>query len=139
MALFSGVNESVWEHMKLLFYPMFIFAIFQSLFFKNSKHFWKIKLRVIILGLFLIPVIYYFYNGAITKSSDWINIMIFVVSIAIAYLYENRLFKSEKHFKTTKKEAIVILIVIAILFGVFTFYPIEIGIFLDPSTNQYGV
>ena len=34
-ALFSGVNESTWEHMKLLFWPMLLYAIVQSFFFKD--------------------------------------------------------------------------------------------------------
>ena len=40
IAPFSGVNESTWEHMKLLFWPMFIFAIVQSFFFRDRKDFW---------------------------------------------------------------------------------------------------
>ena len=28
-AAFSAVNESTWEHMKLLFFPMFVFSVFQ--------------------------------------------------------------------------------------------------------------
>ena len=39
---FSAVNESTWEHMKLIFWPMLFFAIFQSFFFKSSKCFWHI-------------------------------------------------------------------------------------------------
>ena len=31
-APFSGVNESTWEHMKLLYWPLLLFAIFQSFF-----------------------------------------------------------------------------------------------------------
>ena len=27
VALFSAVNESIWEHLKLLFYPMVLFAV----------------------------------------------------------------------------------------------------------------
>ena len=34
IAPFSGVNESTWEHMKLLFFPLFLFALIQSRFFK---------------------------------------------------------------------------------------------------------
>ena len=78
IAPFSGVNESTWEHMKLLFWPTFIFAIIQSFFFKEHKNFWCIKLRGILLGLSLIPVIFYTYNGVIGKSPDWINIAIFL-------------------------------------------------------------
>ena len=66
IAPFSGVNESTWEHMKLLFWPMFIYAIIQSFFFKNREDFWCIKLRGILLGLGLIPIIFYTYNGMVT-------------------------------------------------------------------------
>ena len=53
IAPFSGVNESTWEHMKLLFFPLFIFALFQSFFFKEYKNFWWIKLFSTLLGLAL--------------------------------------------------------------------------------------
>ena len=53
---FSGVNESTWEHMKLLFWPMLIFAIFESFFFKDYESFWCIKLKGILLGLGSIPL-----------------------------------------------------------------------------------
>ena len=38
VAPFSGVNESTWEHMKLLFWPLFLFALIQRLFFKNQEN-----------------------------------------------------------------------------------------------------
>ena len=40
VAPFSGVNESTWEHMKLLFWPLFLFALVQRLFFKDQKNYW---------------------------------------------------------------------------------------------------
>ena len=96
IAPFSGVNESTWEHMKLLFWPMLLFAVVQSFFFHNRKEFWCIKLRGILLGLITIPVLFYTYNGVIGKSPDWLNITIFFVSAVVSYLYETRQFKSEK-------------------------------------------
>ena len=86
LAPFSGVNESTWEHMKLLFVPMFIFAIVQSFFFKDRADFWCVKLRGILLGIILIPVLFYTYNGVIGSSPDWINIVIFFISAAISYI-----------------------------------------------------
>ena len=83
IAPFSGVNESTWEHMKLLFWPMFIYAIVQSFFFRDREDFFCVKLRGILLGLVLIPVIFYTYNGVIGQSPDWINIAIFFVSAAV--------------------------------------------------------
>jgi hypothetical protein len=139
IAPFSGVNESTWEHMKLLFLPMFIFAIVQSFFFRERKDFWCVKLRGILLGIILIPVIFYTYNGAIGKSPDWINIAIFFITDAIAYIYETRLFNEKKISCNSPKKAIIALAAIALLFVIFTFLTPEIGIFKDPLTGTYGI
>ena len=139
IAPFSGVNESTWEHMKLLFWPMFIYAIVQSFFFRDHEDFWCVKLRGILLGLILIPVIFYTYNGVIGKSPDFINITIFFVSAAIAYIYETRLFKDERLRCRLPKATIAVLCVIALLFVVFTFKTPTINIFKDPITGGYGI
>ena len=139
IAPFSGVNESTWEHMKLLFWPMFIFAIVQSFFFRENEDFWCVKLKGIVLGLILIPVIFYTYNGVIGHSPDWINIAIFFIAAAIAYIYETRQFKREATSCKNPKLAIALLCAIAILFVLFTFVTPEISIFNDPLTATYGI
>ncbi len=139
VAPFSGVNESTWEHMKLLFWPMFIFAIVQSFFFRDQKDFWCVKLKGILFGLVLIPIIFYTYNGVIGKSPDWINIAIFFISAAVAYIYETRQFKNKTTPCKSSKLAFALLCVIALLFVIFTFATPEIGIFKDPLTETYGI
>ena len=48
-ALFSAVNESIWEHLKLLFYPMAAVAIMEYFFWgRDVRSFWCIKL----IGIF---------------------------------------------------------------------------------------
>lgn len=139
IAPFSGVNESTWEHMKLLFWPMLAFAAVQRLFFREREDFWCIKLRGILLGLTLIPVIFYTYNGVIGKSPDWLNITIFFVSAAAAYLYETRFLRAERTDCPSPKAALGLLCVIALLFVVFTFATPRIGIFRDPLTGSFGL
>ncbi len=139
IAPFSGVNESTWEHMKLLFWPMFIYAIIQSFFFKERECFWCVKLKGILLGLMLIPILFYTYNGVIGSSPDWINIVIFFISAAVAYIYETRQFNNRTTFCKNPKLAIASLCVIAVLFFVFTFATPKINIFKDPLTDTYGV
>ncbi len=139
IAPFSGVNESTWEHMKLLFWPMFIFAIVQSFFFKEREAFWCVKLKGTLLGLVLIPVLFYTYNGVIGKSPDWLNIVIFFISAATAFIYEARQFNDETATCKSPKLAIALLCVIAALFVVFTFAAPEIGIFKDPLTGTFGI
>lgn len=139
VAPFSGVNESTWEHMKLLFWPMIAFALLQSLFFRDRADFWCIKLRGTLAGLTLIPVLFYTYNGVIGRSPDWINIAIFFISAAVVYLYEARLFKVQKLSCRSQKTAFALLCIIGVLFIVFTFQTPQIGIFRDPLTGTYGV
>ena len=139
IAPFSGVNESTWEHMKLLFWPMFLYAVLQSRYFRDRADFWCIKLRGILLGFLLIPIMFYTYNGVIGKSPDWINIAIFFLSALIAYIYETRLFHANKLPCRSPKYAIAILCAIVLLLIVFTFWTPEIGIFRDPLTGGYGI
>ena len=139
VAPFSGVNESTWEHMKLLFFPMLVFAIVQSFFYKGQRDFWCVKLKSTVLGIFLIPVVFYTYNGAIGKSSDFINISIFFISALFAYIYECKQF-SKKNTKCSHPVlSFVVLLVIGVLFIVFTFYTPKISIFKDPLTQSYGI
>ncbi|MBR5322181.1 MAG: hypothetical protein IKU48_01365 [Clostridia bacterium] len=138
-AFFSGVNESTWEHMKLLFWPMFLFAAFQSFFFKDIQSFWCVKLKGILLSVGLIPVIFYTYNGVIGKSPDWINISIFFICAAIGYVYETVLFKDEEKKCNYSRLAFAVLCIIALLFIVFTFVTPEIAVFKDPVTKTFGI
>ena len=139
IAPFSGVNESTWEHMKLIFWPMLIYAIIQSRYFKDNKSFWCVKLKGIMLGMVLIPIIFYTYNGVIGKSPDWLNIAIFFISAAISYIYETKMLKKSSTICKNQVLSLLVLCVIAILFVVFTFVTPQIGIFQDPLTGTYGI
>ncbi|MBQ2734564.1 MAG: hypothetical protein IJF33_01895 [Clostridia bacterium] len=139
VAPFSGVNESTWEHMKLLFWPLFLFAIVQSFFFRDREEFWCVKLKGTLLGLVWIPILFYTYNGVIGKSPDWINIAIFFLSAAIAYIYETRQFNNQTTACKSPKIAFAVLCGIALLFVIFTFATPEIGLLQDPLTGTYGI
>lgn len=139
IAPFSGVNESTWEHMKLIFWPMFLFAVIESFFFRDRENFWCVKLRGILLGLILIPIIFYTYNGVIGKSPDWLNIAIFFIAAAITYIYETVQFGKDGGKCKNPRLPILILCAVAVLFFVFTFATPEINIFKDPLTGTYGI
>ncbi len=139
IAPFSGVNESTWEHMKLLFWPLLLFAIVESFFFRDRENFWCIKARGISLGLILIPVLFYTYNGVIGKSPDWINIAIFFLSAMLAFLYETHLFHQNDLRCKAPKLSFIFLIAIATLFVLFTFLPPKLPLFQDPITSTYGI
>ena len=139
VAPFSGVNESTWEHMKLLYWPLFLFSSIQRLFLKEQKNYWCVKLAEILLGLLLIPVLFYTYNGVFGKSPDWINIAIFYISAALVFLFEWWAFKKDRLPCRNSWLAFAALCLIGVLFVVFTFEPPQIPLFQDPLTGTYGI
>ena len=70
---------------------------------------------------------------------DYINIAIFYIAGAIAYFIETKLMKKGVGRKFPQKIVLPILIGIAILFVVFTFFTPEIPLFKDPVTKTYGI
>ena len=138
LALVSAVNESTWEHMKILFFPMLIFALIQRKYFHDYEGFWWRKLFGILTGVGSIPVFFYTYNGAFGPSPDWLNILFFFLSAGLGFWMEWMLFREEFSL-TYSWLAIGILILIATAFATFTFYPPKLPIFQDPITKTYGV
>lgn len=136
--LFSAVNESIWEHMKLVYVPMLLFALVQKRF-ADDGNFWCIKLAGILTALILIPVLYYTYTGALGISADWFNITIFFLAAGVAYYLEKRLFQRMLSCHVKPAIALGALILIGVLFGIFTFYPPRIPLFADPVTGEFGI
>ena len=139
VAPFSGVNESTWEHMKLLFWPMLLMALVQRKYFKSYENYWCTKLAGIIAGLVLIPVLFYTYNGAFGKSPDWINITIFFVAAALAYGLETLLFQKANLLCGTSSICLGVIWLLGALFIIFTFIPPHIPLFRDPISGSYGL
>lgn len=140
LALFSAVNESTWEHIKLLFFPMFLFAWIESRALGSEyENFWCVKGIGILTGSLLIPVLYYTLNGACGAFPDWVNIAIYFVSVAASYLLETILFLRNKNKCRYAKIALLILWLIALVFVIYTFVPLQIPLFEDPLTGTYGI
>lgn len=138
VAPFSAVNESIWEHMKLLFFPMFGFTFVEKRYVgKTQENFYCVKLAGIVFGIVLIPGLYYTLNGILGTTPDWVNIFIFFFVAAVAFYLEKRLFDKKANCNSPKS-AVLVLIIIAVAFAVFTFYPPCIPLFEDPVTKTYG-
>ena len=139
VGFFSAVNESIWEHMKLLYFPMVIFAIIQYHYFKNEyKNFWCSKLIGLLLGLLIIPTLYYTYTGALGVKADWFNILIFFISSAISFWVETQIIKNSRSCNLTPTVSKLIIIFIGLLFVIFTLVPPHIPLFIDPIDSTYG-
>ena len=138
-ALFSAVNESIWEHLKLLFYPMIVFALIEYLLWgKEVPSFWCIKLAGILIGLVLIPAAYYTYTGIWGNNADLVNIAIFFRVAAVAYWVETKLFLRGYTSRIGSQVAVVLIFLLSAAFTILTFFPPHIPFFQDPVTGTYG-
>ena len=138
-APFASVNESTWEHMKLMYFPMLAFAIVQSRYFNDFKNFWWVKLAGIFAGLLLIPMLFYSVRGAFGNTPDFINIAIFFIAAALSFLLEAHLFKNGGLYIKFPLIALLIILIIGILFAVFTFLPPHLPLFRDAVSGSFGI
>ena len=125
--------------MKLLYVPMFIFALIQYRYIdvKNCD-FWCAKLIGTIAGLTLIPMLYYTYTGAFGVFADWFNIAIFFIAAAVSYILESHILKYKKSC-VSQRLCFIILCTIGIAFIIFTFKTPQIPLFEDGLSGTYGV
>lgn len=64
VAAFSAINESTWEHMKLLFIPFLVFTVVEFIVFSEAfRNFFAVKAASILLGLVSIPALFYTLTG----------------------------------------------------------------------------
>jgi hypothetical protein len=127
---FSAVNESIWEHMKLLFFPMLVFSLIEySRIGKDYPNFWCVKLIGTLMGLTVIPVIYYTYTGALGVSADWFNIAIFFITAGAVYWLETRLLQNSRPRCTFPAVALGTLLLIGVVFVMLTYHPLNLPLF----------
>lgn len=131
VGLFSAVNESVWEHLKLLFFPVFIYTIAEYIYIgKRFSSFFFIKSLGTFLGLLSIVILFYTYTGIIGTPILFLDISIFIFGSFFTYLYsyfqlKNRRFQS----KFYNAYGISIFTILLLLFILFTIMPPALPLF----------
>ena len=123
VAAFSAVNESTWEHMKLLFFPMLICSLFLSaqlreslpslpgaLFFGN------------ILGTMSIPVLFYTYSGILGRTVIAVDIAIFFAAVLTAWGTAWKLKESDRLYRCR----MLLYGLTFLLFALFVFFTLRV-------------
>lgn len=142
VGIFTPVNESTWEHLKLSVYPTLLWYIAGLLFLQNKINFyvWYICCVIsIIMSCIVITCFYYTYTGALGIQSLFLDIFSLFLGLTIAqcltlYIYNNAILTVFHYYLS-----IIIGSLIIISFTLFTFVPPKLPIFMDPETKQYGI
>jgi uncharacterized protein with PQ loop repeat len=137
---FSAVNESVWEHLKLAFWPSLIWLLIEYLLIKKlTNNFLPSKTIGTCTMIALIPIVFYSYTSMTGESIFAIDITTFIVAVIIGQIVSYTLFNKNQLSRNTDKVALIILVILGIAFIVFTFYPPHLPIFQDPISRGYGI
>jgi hypothetical protein len=136
----AAVNESVWEHLKLGFWPALVYAALEySRFGKSATNFRLAKT----VGIYLIPVtivvLYYAYTAILGHGLLVVDIAIFVVAVIVGQLVSYRLLAASSVSERLDRFAPIALAILGILFVLFTFYPPQFPLFRDSVTGGYGI
>lgn len=130
VGLFVPINESIFEHTKMVVLPIFIWWSIFYLFRKKDlfvNAWFTSALIAMISAIIVIPMLFYFYSQAFGIESLVIDILILLVSLAIGQILGLHYYRHGKgieyHF------AIFLMIVIIILFAFFTINPPAFPIF----------
>lgn len=135
---FSSVNESTWEHLKLVFFPMLITTIIGLFIFdKNDyKNFLCSKTIGILVSLSFIIVFFYTYTGILGRNIALIDILSFFISVILGNLTTYYMMVNKKLCNNNVSK--LVLIVMFLAFIRYTYSPPNIQLFQDPITGSYG-
>ncbi len=140
VGVFSAVNESVWEHLKLGFWPALVYMVVEYRYLRKSSNNFLFAKTV---GIYLIPIIitilFYSYTAILGESILAIDILTFVIAVIVGQLASYRLLTYRELSEKLYKISLVALIVLGVSFVLFTFYPPHLSIFRDPVTGEYGI
>ena len=141
VALIAPVNESVWEHLKLLFFPAMLMLVIEYFIYgRKIPNFVSSRIISVICGMAAIVILFYTYSGILGYNVPAVDIALFFVGVAVnaavSYLVISSGVYSTHGWKLF---FIALACAIAAMFIVFTFFTPEIGIFRDPVNGTYGI
>jgi hypothetical protein len=140
VGVFSAVNESVWEHLKLAFWPALVWLLIEYLPLRNvTNNFLSSKTVGVCIMVAFIPAVFYLYTSFTHQSVFVVDITTFVVAIVVGQVVSFFLFKKDSFSRNLEKIAFAVLLILAVVFVVFTFYPLHLPIFQDPVSSNYGI
>ena len=135
-SIISPVNESIWEHFKMLFSSSVIYSAITLIWSKEKNFFLKTYLRsmlsTLILAIIYLPIYYIFGEHLI------ITLIILFLSILTTEIIINKIPKKKNYYILNIISSIT-LIINLIIFIYLTYHPLHYDIFYDTENKQYGI
>lgn len=141
LAPFSAVNESTWEHLKLLAVPMLLSSLTEYFAYgKAFSNFLAARTCCVLAGMASIIVMFYGYVALADQHWLWADIAIFILAVILSYVLSFFLLKHNllagMGWELTAR---VLLALLVVSFVFFTGQPPHMFLFQDPITGHYGM
>lgn len=135
----AAVNESTWEHLKLVIFPTFLWLIVEYHFYFNNPMLFFARFISLLVMLIIIPLIFYTYIHFTKKSILFVDISSFVIAIIIGQLVFINLIKINLSSIFLTHIGIIGLLFIFFVYIMNTYTPKKIFLNKDPITKKYGI
>lgn len=141
VAAFSAVNESTWEHMKILFFPVFLFSVVQLWCIgRNWPNVLAVRTISVLFGLLLIPTLFYTYSGVLGYTIGWMNIAIFYITDFLLFALDFRLLHQGRFGALWQQIlGLAVLWALAFFFVWCTFHPPQLGLWQTPIACLFAL
>ena len=141
IASFSPINESTWEHLKLLVTPILLFSVIEYFAYgKERKGFVMIRLLSILTGMFLIVASFYTYTALMGDNYLLLDIGTFVLGVLGSYVLSYVLLcKGLLESCLADIWGGIGIAVLIVCFLLITLDPPHMFLFQDPVTGSYGL
>lgn len=140
VAAFTAVNESVWEHLKLAFFPLLIFSLIEYKFIKElTRNFIIAKTVAGYLMSVIIVIIFYAYTAILGDNLLIFDVLTFIIAVFIGQIISYKILILPEKSKNSIIISWIAIIMLVIIFVVFTYYPPELQLFQDSTNEQYGI
>ena len=136
---FTAVNESTWEHLKLVIAPTFLWLIVEYHFYYANPNLFLARFISLVVMLLIIPLIFYSYTRLTKKSILFIDISSFIVAIIIGQVVFSILIKLNINNLFLTHIGLIGLLIIFLIYITHTYVPRIDFLHKDPITNKYGI
>lgn len=137
--LIMPVNESVWEHLKIVFFPLVIVGIIAFIKLKPSKtNFWTGLLVGSVTGMLTVFFGFYLYTGIVGDSLIG-DILLYIASIIVAMYICWWFTINSKKIEWLEVMSTIGLLLITIVLIYLTIKAPKLSPFIEKSSNSYGI
>ena len=139
-AIFASVNESVWEHVKILLWPFLLwsFAEYYLLHPDLRRLVVARTAGAYVTGALTIGV-YYLYTGVLGYRVTWFDILSAALWLMAGEIVSLRILNSRRTVREYYLIAGAALVLLVVMLLCFTVSPPRLGLFADPVTGLYGL